>query len=45
MKNENVLLEVLKGVENPIYWLAVMVTAGDLTEAEAGYLITEYNIK
>jgi len=45
MKDKNLLLEVLKDVENPIYWLAVMVTAGDLTESEAGYLIVTYGIK
>jgi hypothetical protein len=47
MKNilENTAVKILENVENPLWWLAVMVTAGDLTESEAGYLIVEYGIK
>jgi len=47
MKNiiENTAVKILENVENPLWWLAVMITAGDLTESEAGYLIVTYGIK
>lgn len=44
-KNRETMAQILKNVEKPLFWLAVMVAQGDLTEAEAGYLITEYGIK
>lgn len=41
-KNIVEAVEVVKGMskEAVCYWLAVMVTNGDLTEAEAGYILT-----
>jgi hypothetical protein len=46
MKNikENEVKKILGSFENALYWLAVMVTLGDLTESEAGYFISKYNL-
>ena len=40
----NQIKEILKQVENPFYWLTVMVKHKEVTLAEAGYIVT-YGIK
>lgn len=34
-----VIAEAVKGTESPIFWLSVAVKQGEVTEAEAGYII------
>jgi hypothetical protein len=44
-QRENEVMGILKNVENPLWWLAVLVAHDNLTESEAGYLIVTYGIK
>ena len=41
---ENRIKKILQSVENPLYWLSVMVALHDLTESEAGYIIYQYKL-
>lgn len=38
-------VELLKCFDKPLYWLAVLVAQGDITETQAGYIIVTYGIK
>jgi len=42
---EHEAITLLKSLDGPLYWLAVLVAQGDLTEAQAGYIIVTYGIK
>lgn len=41
----NDAIALLKSFDKPLYWLAVLVTHGDITEAQAGYIIVTYGIE
>jgi hypothetical protein len=43
--NEHEVIALLKSFDKPLYWLAVLVANGDISESFAGYLIVTYGIK
>lgn len=44
IQRENEIKKLLGSFDNALYWLSVLVAFGDITEAEAGYFITEYKL-